>query len=205
MINLVNAPRGRSYNQQRDRLLLKAEQRQQFVAVAQQIVAKGLALGSLGELSLRISDKQLAITVQNSQLGRLAETDIITCSTQLDNPAEAAAPHLHWHRLLYLETPARAVLLGHPPYTITLANAGQLPDRRLMPEMWAQVGDVTLLSPEEVAAELAAAAQRYPAILIPQVGALLWGNSLDDVTNRAEALEYVSRLTTIDQQTRRTG
>jgi ribulose-5-phosphate 4-epimerase/fuculose-1-phosphate aldolase len=205
VINLVNAPRGRTYDQQRDRLLLKAEQRQQFVAVAEHIVANHLALGALGELSLRLSDSQLAITARNSQLGRLAEADIMTCPTRLDKPDEAAALHLHWHRQLYLETPARAVLLGHPPYAMTLANAGRLPVRQLMPEMWAQIGDVTLLSPEEVTTELAAAARRYQAMVIPQVGALLWGCSLDDVTNRAEALEYVSRLTTIAHQTGLTG
>ena len=43
VVNLVNAPRGRTYDQQRDRLLLKVEQRKQFVAVAQQIVASRLA------------------------------------------------------------------------------------------------------------------------------------------------------------------
>jgi ribulose-5-phosphate 4-epimerase/fuculose-1-phosphate aldolase len=201
VVNLVNAPRGRTYQQQRDKLLLKDEQRQQFVAAAQQIVANRLALGSLGELSLRLSSNQLAITVESGHLAHLTETDIITCPIDSDKPQEAAATHLSWHRLVYLETSAQAVLLGHPQYALTLANAAQLPAQQLMPAMEDIIGGVTLLPITELSpAALGAAVQKQHVVLAPQIGALIWGDSLKDMLARAEALEYVSQLTIIARQ-----
>jgi L-fuculose-phosphate aldolase len=198
VVNLVNAPRGRTYHQQRDKLLLKGEQRQQFVAVAHQLVANGLALGPLGELSLRLSARQLAITASHSQLAQLAETDLITCPLEADGPSETAAPHLSWHRLIYRHTPAQAVLLGHPPYAITLANAAQLPEPELMPEMWNIVGHVTLLSPAELSPEtLTDAMQHHHVVLIPHTGVLIRGDSLANLFARAQAVEYLSRLTAL--------
>lgn len=201
VVNLVNAPRDRTFEQQRDKLLLKAEQRQQFANVGQQIVAARLALGSLGEISLRFSSHKLAITTKNSQLAQLTDKDIVTCPIELTTPQETAALHLNWHRLIYLETPAQAVMLGHPQYAITLANAGYLPNQYLMPELWQLIGDVTRLSLKELTdAILVDAVQKHPVVLLPQIGVLIWGNSLNDVLTRAEALEYVSQLTVIAHQ-----
>jgi len=198
VVNLVNAPRGRTYHQQRDRLWLKGEQRRQFVATAGQIVADGLALAALGELSLRLSATQLAVTAPHCQLGQLTEADLVTCSIQSDKPLATAAPHLPWHRLIYGQTPAQAVLLGHPPYAITLANAGQVPDSALLPEMGAIIGGVTRLPPAEISpAALAETAPRHHVILLPHVGALIWGDSLADVLVRAQTVEYLSRLTVL--------
>jgi ribulose-5-phosphate 4-epimerase/fuculose-1-phosphate aldolase len=74
-----------------------------------------------------------------------------------------------------------------------------------MPEMWTQIGEVTLLAAEDIETGLAAAAQRHQVVLIPQVGVLVWDNSLETVADRAEALEYISQLTLIAQQTREDG
>ncbi len=202
VVNLVNSPRGRTYHQQRDRLLLKGQEHRQFVAAAGQIVANRLALGSLGELSLRLAENTLAITAPNSHLAHLAETDIVTCPLAPDKPDNTAAAHLAWHRLIYRETSAQAILLGHPQVTITLANAGQLPDAQLMPAMWAKIGGVVLLAESEL---LPATLAGQHVALIPQVGALIWGSSLEDVLIRAEALEYVSQLTAIARQLRLTS
>ncbi len=201
VVNLVNVPRGRTFHQQRDRLLLKDPQRRQFIAMAQKIVTNRLALASLGELSLRLSAHQLAITAQHSQLAQLTEADLVICSMESNSPPETAAPHLLWHRLIYRQTTAQAVLLGHPPYAITLANAGQLPASELMPEMWNIVGEVTLLPQGELSVEtLIDAVQHHHVVLIPHTGALIRGSSLEDVWARVEALEYVSQLTTIARQ-----
>jgi ribulose-5-phosphate 4-epimerase/fuculose-1-phosphate aldolase len=201
VVNLANAPRGRSYQQQRDQLLLKGEQRQQFMAAARQVTTNRLALGSLAELSIRLPPNTLAITAGHSHLASLTEADIITGSIKTDEPLEAAAPHLQWHRRLYRETAAEAVLLAHPPHALALANAGLLPDPQAMPAMWDVVGGAKLLpaaadSPDE----LSAAPFEQHVILLPHRAALIWGDSLSDVIARAEALEYLSQLTVIARQ-----
>lgn len=200
VINLVNAPRGRTYQQQRDRLLLKGQQRQQFIDAAQQITVNRLALGSLAELSLRLSYNTLAITAHYSHLARLTDADIVTCPLDTDVPAESAAPHLSWHRQIYRHTPAEAVLLAHPPHALALANAGYLPEPELMPAMWAITGDVSLLPATEATSAKLPTVHGAHGLLIPYVGILIWGDSLEDVITRVEALEYVSHLTIIARQ-----
>lgn len=200
IVNLANSPRGRTYQQQRDQLLLKGPQRQQFIAAARQMTTNRLALGSLAELSIRLSPNTLAITAHHSHLANLTDADIITCPIDTDVPGKAAAPHLSWHRQIYRKTTAQAILLGHPQHALALANAGRLPEPQLMPAMWAAIGHVDLwLAPEANPAELPPV-HRLHGLLAPHVGVLVWGNSLEDVINRVEALEYVSQLNIIARQ-----
>lgn len=201
VINLVNASRGRTFDQQRNKLLLKTDQGQHFITIARQIVANRFALASLGELSFRLSSNHLAITAQQSQLSRLAETDIVTYPIESDKAQGAPPPHLAWHRLIYRQTQAQAVLFGQPPYAMTLAAAAQLPEQKLLPAIGQIIGGVTLLPAAEFSpAALAAAVQEQHVVLAPQTGALIWGNSLEDVLTRTEALEYISQMTVIARQ-----
>ncbi len=202
IVNLVNAPRGYTYNQYRNKKLLKPAQQKQFIDTAKMVADHHLALGTLGELSLRLSPHQLVINAQDSHLAHLTETDLVTCSTLPGKPGEAAAPHLNWHRLIYRETPAEGVLFCHPPYALTLANVTKLPFQEIAPEIWAVIGGVNLIKPSYLTeANLAEAVQQNHAILVPQLGALVWGNSMANALARVDALEFVSQLTAIAYQT----
>jgi ribulose-5-phosphate 4-epimerase/fuculose-1-phosphate aldolase len=202
IVNLVNTPRGSTYNQYRNKILLKPAQQQQFIETAKMVADHHLALGALGELSLRVSPQQLVINAQGSHLAYLTETDLVTCSTLPGKPAEAAAPHLNWHRLIYRETPAESVLFCHPPYSLTLANTAKLPLQETAPEIEAVIGGVNLIKPSYLTeAHLAEVVQQNHVILVPQLGALIWGNSMVNVLVRADALEFVSQLTAIAYQT----
>jgi L-fuculose-phosphate aldolase len=202
IVDLVNAPRGSAYNQYRNKILLKPAQQKQFIDTAKMVVDRHLTLGTLGELSLRLSPHLLVINAQASHLAYLNETDLVTCSTLPGKPGEAAAPHLNWHRLIYRETPAESVLFCHPPYALTLANAARLPFQEIAPEIGAVIGGVNLIKPSHLTeAHLAQAVQQNHVILVPQLGALVWGNSMVNALVRADALEFVSQLTAIAYQT----
>lgn len=202
IVNMVNAPRSSSYNQYLQKILLKPAQQKQFIDTAKMITDHGLALGVLGELSVRLTAQQLVITAQGSHLAHLSESDLVTCSISPGKPGEAAAPHLDWHRLIYRETPAESVLLCHPPYALTLANAAKLPLQEIAPEMREAIGGVTLIkAPDLSEATLAESARQNHAILLPQQGALIWGDSIANALSRVEALEFVSYLTAIAGQT----
>lgn len=201
VVNLANSPRGRTYQQQRDQLLLKGKQRQQFIAAGRQITVNRLALGSLAELSIRLSPNTLAITAQHSHLADLTDADIVIGPIETDEPVESAAPHLQWHRQIYRDTPAEAVLLAHPPHALALVNAGLLPDPQMVPAIWDVIGGAAPLpAVEELPVELPGTLLEQHAILVAQVGALVWGDSLEDIVTRAEALEYLSQLTIIARQ-----
>lgn len=201
IVKLVNAPRGYTYTQQRDMLLLKPEQRSEFIDAAKSVVARQLALGALGELSWRLSTHQMAITGQNCNLAYLTKTDIVICSALADNSSQAAARYVDWHRLIYRRTAAQSVLLCHPKHAFILANASWLPLPDITPEISKMIGEVALLRPDDLSeANLPEFASKCNAILIPQTGALVWGDSLANAIDRAEALEYLSQLTTIAHQ-----
>jgi ribulose-5-phosphate 4-epimerase/fuculose-1-phosphate aldolase len=203
IVNLVNASRGNRYDQYRNKLYLKAGQREQLFDTAKMIMAHRLSPGMFGELSLRLSAHHLVITARWSHLAHLAETDLVICSTLANSPSgDSAALHLNWHRLIYRETQAESVLLCQPPYTLTLINAAKLPLPQIAPEIWEAVGGVKLINPANISeAHLAEAVRQSHAMLVPQLGALIWGHSMADLLARAEALEFVSQLTATSYQT----
>ena len=93
-------------------------------------------------------------------------------------------------------------MLCQPPYTLTLINAAKLPLAQIAPEIWEAIGGVKLINRANVSeVHLAEAVRQNHAILIPQFGALVWGDSMADLLARAEALEFVSQLTATSYQT----
>lgn len=202
IVNMVNAPRGATYSQYLQKILLKPAQQKQFIDTAKMITARGLALGALGELSVRLTAQQLVITDPKSHLAHLSENDLVACSIIPGKPDGVAASHLDWHRLIYRETPAESVLFCHPPYTLILANAAKLPLQEVIPEIGETIGGISLIkAPDLSEVNLAEAVRQSHAILLPQQGVLVWGHSMVDVLNRVEALEFVSQLTALANQT----
>jgi ribulose-5-phosphate 4-epimerase/fuculose-1-phosphate aldolase len=197
IVNLVNAPRGQSYEQTGSKYWLKASQKQQLIEAGRLIVEQKLAQSTWGEVSLRLASHQLAITVRQSLLTRLEDNhDFITCSIAADKPVDQAPLHLDWHRLLYRETEANGVVFCQPPYTLTLANAGRLPQPHIAPELYQTIGGVICLPPDEFTNEqLTEAARQHHALVLPRVGTLVWGLSPLEAVARTEALEYISYLT----------
>jgi ribulose-5-phosphate 4-epimerase/fuculose-1-phosphate aldolase len=154
-------------------------------------------------MSIRITSGQLAINTEASDLGRLQDKDLLVCSMSLYPQLEAAPPHLDWHKIIYKNFSANAVIFGHPPYTMTLANAKLYPLRTVALEIYDKIGGIILLKPEEMTATHLAKVidDTHQVILIPGSGILGWGTSLREMVSRIEALEYVCQLTALAYQT----
>ena len=96
IVNLVNTPRNKRYDEYRNKLYLKPGQREQLFDAAKMIVTHRLAPGTFGELSSRLLPHQLVITARGSHLAHLAETDLVICSTLVNNPSsDSGALHLN--------------------------------------------------------------------------------------------------------------
>jgi ribulose-5-phosphate 4-epimerase/fuculose-1-phosphate aldolase len=202
LVHLVNAPREQNHNQYLAKLLLKQPQKQAFLEAGQLAVERKLVHPSTGEMSIRITSGQLVVNTESSDLGRLLDQDFLVCSVSLQTQLEAAPPHLDWHKVIYHNSSASAVILGHPPYTMTLANAKVYPLRTVALEIYDKIGGVILLRPEDMSAEhLAKVIDTHHAILIPGIGTLVWDASLREAVSRVEALEYVCQLTALAYQT----
>ncbi len=201
IVNLVNGSRGQTQDSYRTKILLKPSQRDQLIQAGELAVTQKLVLSTLGEISLRLNINQLAITTHRSHLGRLEEADFVICSTAGGQPAPLAPPHLTWHQLLYRETKADSVFFGYPPHALTLANTGRLPRPDVAKEIFAEIGGVARLRPDGLSNDrLADVARQHQAIVLPQLGALVWGRSPLDAVTRAEALDYISHLTLLAHQ-----
>lgn len=200
IVDLVNAPRGQSYQQISHKYWLKPVQKQQLIEAGRLAVEQKLALSTGGEISLRLASQHFAITARQSCLSRLENDDsFITCPVTT-HPVEQAPLHLDWHRLIYRETEANGIAFCQPPYTLTLARAHQLPQPDLLPEHYQALGGIIVLSPADLAAEqLIEAARQHHALIFSGVGTLVWGNSPLEAVTRTETLEYLSFLTILNR------
>lgn len=201
LVQFVNAPRQQNYAQYRNRHLLKESQKQELIATGRLLVERSLAHATTGELSLRLDSSQLVVNTLGSDLAQLTDQQFVVGTLDNDKSLGDAARHLDWHRLIYAKTSAQAVILCQSPYALTLANAHRLPEQPVAPEIFQSIGEVAMLHTDELHAEKNAAVfGMHHAFLIPHIGTLAWGTSLSDAAQRAEALEYVSRLTALRYQ-----
>ena len=197
IVNMVNAPRGDTYAiQQRDKYLLKASHRQQLTELAELLVAQQWVVGIFGEVSLRLGADQMAINSQGQRLAQLTQSDVVSCSLEAENVHPLAPAQVEWHRSVYQTTSAEMVALVQPHYTLALAQQQRTPDPSYAAEIFKTIGGIALHSLAELTSEtIASIAPTHRAIIVPELGVLLWGSTSDDVVGRAEALEFVSRLT----------
>ncbi|MEM8532692.1 MAG: class II aldolase/adducin family protein [Chloroflexota bacterium] len=201
LVQFVNAPRQQNYAQYRNRHLLKESQKQELSTTGRLLVERSLAHATTGEVSLRLGSSQLVVNTLGSDLAQLTEQQLVVGTLDNDKSLGDAARHLDWHRMLYAKTSAQAVILCQPAYALTLANAQRLPEQPIAPEIFQSIGEVTMIHSDELYAERNAAVfGRHHALLIPNIGALVWGKSPSDAARRVEALEYVSRLTVLRYQ-----
>ncbi|NOK57719.1 MAG: hypothetical protein GFH27_549303n18 [Chloroflexi bacterium AL-W] len=202
LVQFVNAPRQQNYAQYRNKHLLKEPQEQELITTGRLLVERGLVHATTGELSLRLETSQLVVNTLGSDLAQLTDQHFVIGALDNDKVLDDATRHLDWHRIIYAKAPAQAVVLCQPPCALTLANAQRLPEQPVAPEIFQSIGEVRMIHADEILAENSTAMfDMHQALLIPGIGALVWGTSLSDVARRAEALEYVARLTTLMYQT----
>lgn len=203
VVRLVNAPRSHSPVQRAQQLLLKPAQRQKLIEAGRLIYERGLSASTTGALSLRLDNGRLAITTAQADLANLSEASMTVCPVVSARPAGANVAHLAWHRAIYQDQPAaQGIVWCQPVYTMVLLGAGLIPQPEWAPEVAGRAGGMALLPASTAAlpADLAGAAGTHHALLLPGSGALVWGDSLAEAVHRAEALEYLARLTVTARQ-----
>ncbi len=95
--------------------------REAIAATGRKTVAAGLVNANFGNISYR-RDNELFITGRGSALDDLAADRILAVPLPGPSPRDAgASTELPAHRRIVLETPYRAVLHGHPPFTVILS------------------------------------------------------------------------------------
>ncbi len=93
----------------------------QFQNVGYDLFIRGLASSHSGNMSIRVGDR-LIITRRGCRLTNLTEKDLIeTGVDRNDRATPAASSELAFHRAIYQNTQAQAIVHAHPPTVVALS------------------------------------------------------------------------------------
>jgi ribulose-5-phosphate 4-epimerase/fuculose-1-phosphate aldolase len=168
---------------------------------------RGLTAGTLAEASRRLDEEKFIITALGCWAANINEEDLKIASTNdrwvVDQ--ETMPRHAAWHRLLYRETAAGAVLLSQPAAALVIAARRLSPAPELLADAAADIGEISIFEPgawEELAQEIGEdettlkqiISERH-ALLLSGSGLLTWGETLEQAVARAEAVERWCEIT----------
>ncbi|MEA4908901.1 MAG: class II aldolase/adducin family protein [Anaerolineaceae bacterium] len=173
---------------QRTRSVLAPEKvRREALEAGRSLHPLGLGAGNLSELSLRLTgDVCLANPAGVSYLEMTLDRFCLV-SLEKEHVLAGDAPprRMAWHRAVYLQTNARAVVLCQLWAALVVAAQGRLPDPRVLPGAAQAAGGLGLAQEDAVET----AVTRWPAVLVPGSGLLVWAASPGAALARAEAVQ----------------
>lgn len=178
--------------------------RRSLVAAGAGFHARGLAIGTAGNLSVRLDDGYL-VTPTNASLGRLdpaglSKLDAGFCHIAGDPPTKEVA----MHRAFYETRPGcEAVVHLHSTHAAALSYLADLPAfdpiPAFSPYFVMRVGRLPVLpymrpGSAEIGEAIRALAGRHRSVLLAAHGPVNAGKSLADAIASAEELEETARL-----------
>ena len=173
--------------------------RQQLVSFCGRMIADGLAVGSAGNLSVRVGDL-VAITPSGISYAEVTAADVcvVTIDGEEVEAPESPSTELPMHLAVYAGTAAAAVVHTHSAEVVALsATASELP---AVHYAITQLGGpvrvaayVRFGSAGLAEAAVAALAGRSAAIL-QNHGAICYGRTLAQAYDRALLLEWLARV-----------
>ncbi|CAM2197549.1 putative 3-oxo-tetronate 4-phosphate decarboxylase YgbL [Paraburkholderia kururiensis] len=182
----------------------EATLREEICTVGASLYARGHAVGSAGNISARLADGWL-ITPTDACLGRLdpaqiAKVDANGVAVSGARPSKTLA----LHRGIYARNAAaHGVVHTHSTHLVALTLAGVWRETDVVPPITPyyvmKVGHVPLIryrrpGDPEVAAEVAALADRVRGVLLERLGPVMWGESVSQASYALEELEETARL-----------
>ncbi len=166
----------------------------EFIEAALIMDNKGFFAGTCGEVSLRTSGGKFIITPREIPICRLNEESILveTIEKEIDAKNENLPLHIQWHRAVYNNSNANAVVLCQLPWATVLANRMQKPKQDILMDANKLLDSVDMANLENI--NLNNKLDEEHTLFIQSVGILAWGQSLNDLINRMEILERLSEI-----------
>jgi L-fuculose-phosphate aldolase len=170
--------------------------------VGRRLWQRNLVGGAEGNISCRLSPRQLLITPSGVSKGHLKPNDlvIIDLKGELIKGEGKVSSEFRLHTALYAERPdCQAVVHAHPPVATGFALAGEeIPDN-LLPEAGIILGSVATVpfampGTEAMGEAIAPLAQDHKTFLLANHGAVTMGRDLYDAAFRMETLERVAAV-----------
>ncbi len=177
------------------------ELRAEMCDVGRRLWQRGLVGAAEGNISVRLSTRQILCTPSGLSLGQLKPRDLVV----IDNHGAAAgdgkpSSEIKLHlRILAKRPDCQCVIHAHPPIATGFSLAGEeIPDN-LLPEAAYVLGSVAtapfgMPGTNEVPDRMEALMADHKTILMERHGAVVMGKNLEDAYNRMETLERVARI-----------
>ncbi|PKP22403.1 MAG: aldolase [Bacteroidetes bacterium HGW-Bacteroidetes-21] len=177
-------------------------------AYMQRLYNKGLTTCSGGNISIRLSKNQIAITPSGVDKSFLTSDDIIICdmSGKAIKAKHKASMETAMHLAIYKARPdVHAVVHAHPPYATAFSTTNHEINTALTGETRALLGKpetatYACMGSSKLAESAGKASLKTNTILLSNHGAITLGTNIFEAYNRMEVLEaaahvcYISKM-----------
>lgn len=169
--------------------------------IGRRLWQRGLVGATEGNLSLRLSSRQILCTPSGASLGHLKPDELVVIDNH-GKPVDGGKPssEIKLHvRILAKRPDCGAVVHAHPPTATGFALAGEeIPDN-LLPESAYVLGSVAVMpfampGTDEVPDAIEPLLEDHKTFLMSHHGAVVMGRDLEDAYNRMETLERISNV-----------
>jgi L-fuculose-phosphate aldolase len=175
--------------------------------IARRLWQRGLVGATEGNISARLSTRQILCTPSGCCLGYVKPDELVVIDNH-GNPVDGGKPSseikLHL-RILAKRPDCQAVIHAHPPIATAFSLAGEdIPDN-LMPEAAYVLGSVATIpfampGTNEVPDAIEPLLEDHKTFLMSHHGAVVMGKDLVDAYNRMETLERIAKVILISKQ-----
>ncbi len=169
--------------------------------IGRRLWQRGLVGATEGNMTVRLSSRQILCTPSGSSLGHLRPDELVVIDNQ-GKPVDSGTPSseikLHL-RILAKRADCQAVIHAHPPTATGFALAGEdIPDN-LLPESAYVLGSVATVpfsmpGTDEVPDAIEPLLADHKTFLMSHHGAVVMGKDLTDAYNRMETLERIAKV-----------
>lgn len=169
----------------------------------------GLIGATEGNISVRLSPRQLLCTPSGVSKGHLRPDDLLVIDTK-GNPVKEGSSvpssEIKLHLRIYdVRKDCMAVVHAHPPVATGLALAGETIPDNLLPEAAVVLGSVATVpfaypGTDEVPDAIEPLLEDHKTFLMSHHGAVVMGKDIWDACYRMETLERISKIIMIADQ-----
>ncbi len=170
------------------------EVRKGFLEAVRLLADQSFCAGVLSEASLRLMKGKVLATVNGTFFPAMKEDRLGVFALASEWSMEGQVPplHLNWHRLVYANTDARAVILCQPSAATLLAQRRVEPLVQALVDAADAIGGYALVEAEDAAMQAKMGGVKLLAL--PGYGVLCWGDDLMQAIARAQAFERLCEI-----------
>lgn len=176
---------------------------QEFVAATRRVAEHGLVLCSSGNLSWRVDDEHMLVTMTDSWMSTLSQDQIAVCRVADGASLNGKQPskEIGFHAaILHERSDVNAVLHFQSPYATTLScRELQVEDFSVIPEIPYYIGPVAVvpyLTPgsHQLADAVTSAMKQHDLAILRNHGLVAVGRTFDDVIAKAAYFELACKI-----------